>query len=140
MNLDYYNETFRLAALATLDGADLTKTVNNLSALGCRTLWLDRGPHPYPDGQNAREAAECLVSGGCCGDFSAEEVGRSSCQTAGSPSAEKGGKPDDRKPGAGDGDGVGGGGLQDEARLSMVLDVEEVFEGGVVGSSDLLLR
>lgn len=38
------------------------KTVSQLSAAGCRTLWLDNGLHPDPTEENASDASETELS------------------------------------------------------------------------------
>lgn len=54
------------------------KTVSQLSAAGCRTLWLDHGLHPDPAEKNTSDSAETEMPG----DFYREISGGSSGESA----------------------------------------------------------
>lgn len=82
-----------LAAFSRLDGDE--KTVSQLSAAGCRTLWLDHGPHSEPAAVKSSDSAETDTSE----DRSGESTRESSRDISDESSRESSGKKSRGKPG-----------------------------------------
>lgn len=144
------------------------QTVNQLSAVGCRTLWLDHGPHPDHDqhrDQNDRHPMEDQSAGdepafnsgehrfGFDEKDSASLTSRakSAVQRSRAKAPLRPGTAGEKKTALGGGDGGDrkiptGEGRNGEDLLNgrsslMFLDVEEeIGAAGMVGSSEWLLR
>jgi len=132
--------------------------VRQLSAVGCRTLWLDHGPHPDHQHQHQHlPALEVQASGGPGGrpeiasvDLSEEHSSEIPLPGGGGGSGGGGGGGGGGGDGGGDGDyktrAEAGGDVEGVDSLNgrrslMFLDVEEeIGAAGMVGSSEWLLR
>lgn len=131
------------------------QTASELSAVGCRTLWLDdRGEHPDPpvdenasqaENRNPGNTSEGPSTGEPSGERSSSRRKTPPLKAKGENSGEKtvsssgkgrGETPDYDSPG----NGVGRERWRDGPWLPMVLDVREACGVGVVGCSELLLK
>lgn len=118
------------------DAPRYKQTLEQLSAIGCRTLWLDHGRHP--------DSADWDTATADNGEVASQESSQSSWKgfshplthTA-SPAGEKEGSWDRKVK---DKDGSNKEGWREKSRNSLVLDVEEAFRDATVGSSELLVR
>ena len=123
--------------------------MNRLAAVGCRTLWLDHGPHAVPNDVDGNAAIHREICGGNSGN-STQEISEkrftknsgespemrlprpnrtnSSESVSGTPlDGELGNNGEERR-------------VRDEEWSSMVLDVSEACGAGAVGSCEILVR
>lgn len=120
------------------------QTVNQLSAVGCRTLWIDHGPHP--DHQHQGDLVEDRRNSGDRPEERSPEFPVSGGKSARPRTTGGDGDRDDDVDVDADwrtraGEGGSGKRLLNGRSSLMLLDVEEeIGAAGMVGSSEWLLR